>query len=195
MKTASGTLLGLEKQRVISSIVVTTLLVSFSMLFATLLLMYVLYRMTAMVWPPGGLEVPHIWWAGLSSLIILGSSLALDRFCKGMESVGIPSRGWFSLAFLSGVVFLLSQWGVWGELKNLGIYADSSILASIVYAFTWIHGFHIVLGLIFFATLIPLVVGKNPSRERYFLRLQVASKFWHFLGIVWLVMYVALFIL
>ena len=195
MKTASGLFLDLKKQRVVSSIVVTTLLVSFSLLFATLFLMYVLFRMTSMVWPSGGLGIPHIWWAGMSTLIILVSSFSLDRFYKGMESLGKPLRGWFAVTFLLGVIFLLSQWGLWGELKKMGIYADSSVLASIVYGFTWIHGFHIVLGLIFFAALIPLVVGKNPSLEKYFLRLQVASKFWHFLGIVWLLMYVTLFIL
>ena len=195
MKTASGEFLDLEKQRVVSSIVVTTLLVSFSMLFATLFLVYALYRMTAMVWPPGGQEIPHVWWAFLSTLIILASSMSLGQFQRRVESEH-SSRGWFIVTFLLGFVFLLSQWGLWGDLKNFGIYTDTSILASIVYAFTWIHGIHIVLGLIFFSTLIPLAMKREPSAlGRYFVRFQVANKFWHFLGIVWLMMYIILFVI
>ena len=191
MKTA----LSLDKQRVISSIVVTTLLVSFSMLFATLFLIYALYRMTAMVWPPGGQEIPHVWWATLSTFIILGSSISLIQFQKRMESAR-PSQGWFAVTFFLGIIFLLSQWGVWGTLKTLGVYADTSILASIMYAFTWIHGAHIVLGLIFFLTLIPLVMAKEHSAiGKYFIRFQIANKFWHFLGIIWLVMYIILFVI
>ena len=195
MKTASGTFLSLEKQKVVSSIVVTTLLVSFSMLFATLFLIYTLYRMTAMVWPPGGEKIPHIWWSTVSTFVILLSSMSLVQFQRRTE-LERPSQGWFVLTFSLGIVFLYSQWGVWGNLKSLGIYADTSVLASIMYAFTWIHGAHIILGLVFLSTLIPLVVAKEHSAfGKYFVRFQVANKFWHFLGIVWLIMYITLFVI
>ena len=194
MKTASGAWLGLEKQKVVSSIVVTTLLISFSMLFATLFLTYILYRMTAITWPPVGVSVPPIWWTMLSTFVIFASSASLVQFRKSVESHQL-SRGWFGMTLFLGFVFLFSQWGLWENLKSLGIYANSSLLASIIYAFTWIHGAHIVLGLIFFLTLIPWVIHREHSFEKYFVRFQIANKFWHFLGIVWLIMYITLFVI
>ena len=194
MKTAAGTLLNLEKQKVISSIVVTTLLVSFSMLFATLFLIYALYRMTAIVWPPGGLNIPPIWWTMLSTVVILASSASLIQFRKSVTAHR-ASRSWYCMTLFLGMVFLFSQWGLWENLQNLGIYTNSSVLASIIYAFTWIHGAHIILGLIFFLMLVPWMVNKNCSFDKYFIRFQIANNFWHFLGVIWLIMYITLFII
>jgi cytochrome c oxidase subunit 3 len=65
------------------------------------------------------------------------------------------------------------------------------MVPSMVYAFTWIHAGHIVLGL---SALLWLgwLLKKGTVTE---MKLTNVGKIWHFLGAVWIVMYLTLFVL
>ena len=62
-----------------SSITMTILLVSFSMLFGTLLLGYLIYRARSAQRPPMGVEVPGFYAPSLSTFFIILSSFYLPH--------------------------------------------------------------------------------------------------------------------
>lgn len=183
MSTVSQVDGSLEFKKVSSSIAMTVILVSFSMLFATLFLGYAVYRSTAVGWPPSGTELPTTYAPILSTLFIALSSLAFVQLEKS------KSGTWLILSIVFGVLFLFSQMGLWSDLKASGIYSGTSIFSSIIYGFTWIHAAHMVGGLACLFALIPTVYFGRAT-----VSIENVGKFWHFLGIIWFIMYLAIFV-
>lgn len=175
----------IEGEKLSSSIAMTMTLVSFSMLFATLFLGYISYRLTSEIWPPVGMKRLNLGLPTISTVLILLSSFAYLLF----ENSG-KKKKWLSLTFVLGLAFMATQFVFWRDLKLSGIYVDTTIFASMVYAFTWIHAAHVVAGLL---GLLFLIMRFEKKRETLWVK--NIGQFWHFLGITWFVMFVGIFVL
>ena len=176
-----------EGEKVMSSIGMIILLISFSMLFLTLFMGYAVYRLTATTWPPMGMsELPRLQ-AHFSTGLIITSSIGY-YFFEHKKKVELL----FITLFL-GVLFVFSQFALWQGLKELGIYAGTGIFASIIYGYTWTHAAHMLLGLIALSFLIfkLKLSGKNVAQTL----IENVGMFWHFLAIIWLVMYTLIFLI
>ena len=182
------------REKMTSSIAMVLTLVSLSMLFATLMLGYVAYRFTSDVWPPLGMERAALELPTLSTVIILVSSLTYYLTETSFLSQKLKQfKVFFSLTFLLGVGFMISQMFLWKNLEATGIYVDTTVFGSIIYAFTWIHAAHVIGGIVALLFLIPSLTGK-----RDYLKGQIwvknVGQYWHFLGIVWFILYFSIFI-
>jgi cytochrome c oxidase subunit 3 len=177
-----------QGQEIISSVAMIVTLISFAMLFATLMMGFAMFRITAPVWPPAGMVRPSLLLPSLSSFCILLSSVCFIWFEKN-----IANKNGLIATIVLGFGFMTIQSLLWHSLKSQGIFVSSGIFPSIIYAFTWIHAAHIVVAL---SLLIWLYfrVSKEVSVKS---RLQTANigKFWHFLGIVWSIMFVTIFVI
>lgn len=177
-----------QGEEIVSSIGMIVALVSFAMLFATLMMGFAMFRFTAPVWPPDGMVKPSLILPGLSTFCIFLSSLAYIWFEKN-----IADKKGLVLTIVLGLGFMLMQSLLWHQLKSQGIFVSSGIFPSIIYAFTWIHAAHIVagLGLLFWL----LFLGLKNINTKTMLRASSVGKFWHFLGIVWFIMFLTIFVL
>lgn len=172
----------------------TITLVMGSMLFATLFMGYAIYRSNALVWPPLGIPKVSLLIPTLSTLVIAVSSwfayqvrkcMTLNDFNKAHQHLN------FTLVL--GTLFMISQGYLWFNLKESGIFLGSSgIFGSVLYGFTWIHAFHVVLGL---GALVYLKLVLKPTTQNSLQKTINVEKFWHFLGVVWLLMYLTMFVL
>ena len=196
----SGTMVNQElrldpaKARLSSSIAMIMALISFSMLFATLMLGYFAYRFTSEVWPPLGMERISLGLPTISTAIILLSSILYFCFESAFAQNDIrKSRAFFFLTFILGCGFMLSQTLLWSRLQELGIFTGSSVFASMIYAFTWIHAAHVAGGIIALLFLLPTVSGTR-DHDKSTSWIQNVGQYWHFLGVVWLIMYFSLFV-
>jgi cytochrome c oxidase subunit 3 len=180
-----------EGDKVISSIAMVVTLVSFGMLFLTLMMSFALFRFTAPVWPPAGMVKPSLLLPSLSTFIIALSSYFYFSFEKNVFK-GMADKRNLLVTLILGVAFMTSQFLFWNDLKSHGILVSSGIFPSIIYAFTWIHAAHIVAGL----GLLMWLYGtlKTPDAMTA-VKVSNIGKFWHFLGIVWLIMFVTIFVL
>lgn len=177
-----------QGQEIVSSVAMIVTLISFAMLFATLMMGFAMFRFTAPVWPPGGMSKPSLTLPTISSLFIFLSSVCYVWFEKN-----ISNKKGLIFTILLGLGFMISQSLFWHLLKTEGIFVSSGIFPSIIYAFTWIHAAHIVvaLGLLFWL----LFVALKTSDTKTLLRVSSVGKFWHFLGIVWFIMFLTIFVL
>ena len=163
----------------------TVTLISFGMLFATLFLGYMLVRFHSPVWPPVEIQgMPKL--LPFVSTLVMGLSSLTYLFMEKKDQ-----RLFWSLTVALGALFLGLQWALWNELKSTGILVSNGMAPSMVYAFTWLHAGHIVLGL---AALMWLghYLWRGKATQ---MQITNVGKFWHFLGAVWLVMYLTLFVL
>ena len=88
---------------------------------------------------------------------------------------------------------MISQVFLWKNLQINGIYVDTTVFASIIYAFTWVHAAHVVGGILALLFLIPSVQGKRDE-QRSEIWIKNVGQFWHFLGIVWVIIYFGIFV-
>ena len=183
----------LETTKVSSSLAMTIVLISWGMLFATLFLMYVIYRSSNPVWPPMGMERISLFVPTISLALMLISSLTFE-IAKNAFKNNLPKKCkiyWWA-TFILGLGFLFFQTMLWKIFHGADLYASSGIFPSILHAFTWIHFVHMVLGVMGLMFLFPLL---KKSHENGLMRFENVGKFWHFLGIIWLIMFVILFLI
>lgn len=173
-----------EGEKLSSSIAMTMTLVSFSMLFATLFLGYISYRLTSEIWPPVGMQRLSLGLPTISTLFILLSSFTYLLFENSGE------RKWLGVTTFLGFAFMATQFLFWRDLDLSGIYVDTTIFASMIYAFTWIHAGHVVGGLLGLLILL-MRLGRHSSA----LWIKNIGQFWHFLGITWFIIFVGIFVL
>ncbi len=183
-----------QRERATSSIAMVMTLVSFSMLFATLMLGYIAYRFTSEVWPPLGMQRASLGLPTISTVIILMSSLSYF-LCEGGFSKGDHKsfKTYFWITLLLGIGFMVSQLFLWRDLKLSGIYVDTTVFASIIYAFTWVHAAHVIGGIVALLLLFPTLLGKREKLKSE-LWIKNVGQFWHFLGIVWVIIYFGIFV-
>lgn len=161
-----------------SSVGETVALVSFSMLFATLMMALVAYRFSSEAWPPMGLPRVSLALPLGNTLLILASSGALWWFCQRRKPLALVASMALGAAFLGGQVLL------WNHFKAVGLWAEEGIFQSLLYGLTGIHGAHVAIGLGGLGLLwIPQYSGR------------FVVKFWHFLTILWPILFVGLFVL
>ncbi|MEH0859858.1 MULTISPECIES: heme-copper oxidase subunit III [Halobacteriovorax] len=183
----------IEARKLTSSIAMIVILVSFTMLFASMLLGYSVYRFTVDVWPPMGMPRIPLTIPMVSTFIIALSSATLVLFESSFEKKNLKAmRAYFGLTFLLGLGFMFVQLQLWNSMAAMGLHASGGVFPSLFYALTWTHAAHIVAGLIALLFLLP-VAAKGYSVEKI-TWVQNVSKFWHFLGVVWLVMFIVMFV-
>ena len=176
-----------------SSVTMTVVLITFSMLFATLCMGYMVLRFRSAVWPPMGMTKIGLTIPSVSTLIILLSSLSYYRY-ESLLRKGSKANFYYVLTVLLGITFSASQFVLWEELTKMGIGPGSGVFGSMLYGFTWIHAAHIVAGLVLLLFLPRMLSNfKSGSIERK-LRVKSVGLFWHFLGLVWGILYLMLFV-
>lgn len=180
-----------EGDKVISTVAMAITLVIFAMLFCTIMMGFAIYRFTAPVWPPAGMEKPSLLWPTMSTLIIVASSYVYYLFEKKINE-GINQSKLLLVTLVLGLGFMVSQFIFWNELSSQGLFVSSGIYPSILYSFTWIHAAHIVVALLL---LVWLYFSLRKADKMTTLKVSNVGKFWHFLGVVWLIMFVTIFVL
>jgi cytochrome c oxidase subunit 3 len=168
-------------------------LASWAMLFASLFLAYVVLRVEQVAWPPPGSARLPVPLAGASTAVLLASSgvlAAAQRRHRAGDRAGLVSRLWITLGL--GVGFLALQSGVWWQARQAGLEV-SGVLGSVLYALSGLHALHVLGGLAALAWLLfrvrrgPLAAGRGSP-------VVLVALFWHFLDLVWVAMFLAIFV-
>jgi cytochrome c oxidase subunit 3 len=162
---------------------------SFGMLFGTFLLSYLLARTRFPVWPPVGVDPIPVTTPWISTLILALSSLMISRsvFYWNLSQLQQAKKFWIIGVGL-GVAFLISQGALWNQLISQGLSATDHLFGGAVYALTGLHALHVVAAL---GALIVLYFKyatlKNDSEAP-----KLVGLFWHFLGVVWFLMFLVM---
>lgn len=125
---------------------------------------------------------------GVSSLALIVSARALKTDNQSMFKGGIIA------AFFLGIGFIVFQLLGWQDLINRGIFftgEGSNVSGSWIYAITFFHLLHLAGGII--AIVVTMIKAlKDLYSVDNKLGFELTSIFWHFLGVVWLYLYLFL---
>lgn len=124
----------------------------------------------------------------LSSVLIIAAQLLLAK--DKISLVSILSLA----ALILGLGFAQQQLKAWNQLIEAGIYftGEGSFTAgSWVYALSFFHFLHIIAGILVLIKIsIKSFMGKYSAENK--LPYNLAATFWHFLGFVWIFIYLFL---
>jgi cytochrome c oxidase subunit III len=166
------------------------------MLFTALTSAYIVRAGLSDDWRP--LVMPRMLW--LSTVLILASSLSLElaRRCLKRERDQAYSR-WLLLTVVLGVSFLAAQMLAWQELVAQGIYIATNPHSSFFYLLTGTHGVHLLIGIIALDYLLlrvwrPRPVNRSEALQKRQTAVDVVGIYWHFMGGLWVYLFVLLFV-
>lgn len=170
-------------------------LAGWAMTFGGLFFTYALLRQRAPSWPPLGLPPLPLLLPTLSTAAIGLSSVAFEA---GLISVRrrrahLGARCLLGCVVLGGL-FLALQLMLAQEAAASGLTADRGGYAAVFYGFTVLHALHLVIGWVAVMALgVATFKGRyTPARH---LPLRLWGLYWHFVGVVWALMYGLLFLL
>ena len=131
----------------------------------------------------------------VSTVVIILSSISIYIAKKSVKNNEVSKTTlWLLITFGLGIIFVISQFSGFSELIGLGYFftgAQSTITTSFLYVLTVLHLAHLFAGLI-----VLVVVTINNYKNKYRtekLGFELAVNFWHFLGILWLYLFVFLY--
>jgi cytochrome c oxidase subunit 3 len=81
-----------------------------------------------------------------------------------------------------GCAFVVGQYMAWHELRSEGVYLSSAPSSSFFYVFTVLHALHVIGGLLGLLYVISKLRRGVLRRST----LNAASRYWHFMAILWL---------
>ena len=131
----------------------------------------------------------------ISTLIILASSISMWLAKKNVKKKLVSKTSfWIAITFLLSIFFFLSQFLGFQELINKGYYftgAQSTVTTSFLYVLALLHLVHVFAGVI--VLIVVFVNNKNKKFNNETLGFELAETFWHFLGFLWLYLFVFLY--
>lgn len=153
-------------------------------LFALFISAYMI-RMEAGDWKM--LDDPQILWANTAVLII--ASLFFQRSYNAAQKQQFASmRNALLLAGFFTLVFLVGQLKAWQQLSAAGSYLSSNPANAFFYLFTAVHGLHLIGGLWVWGKA-ALSFGDAQSVRQ---RVELCTVYWHFLLVIWLILFTLL---
>jgi len=133
------------------------------------------------------LPVPALLWLNTAILILSSIALQWARVAAGREHADGVRRGLLAGGALA-FAFLVGQLLVWRQLGSLGYFVDSNPSNSFFYLITGLHGVHLLGGLVaWFRASVRLWRGAEVAKIR--MSVELCAVYWHFLLVVWLVMF------
>jgi cytochrome c oxidase subunit 3 len=142
-------------------------------------------------WPPEGFHLP-VFVAGVNTAILVTSSFtmhwALTSIKRGNHN-GLKAG--LVLTFLMGFTFLATQIT---EYARIGFAPRDNAFTTIFFSLTGLHGAHVFVGLtlLLFATIRAFRGHFTPEHHH---GVEIPGIYWHFVDVMWIVVYTTVYIL
>lgn len=184
-------------------------LVSEAMLFAGLIAAYIVVRVSHPgEWPPP--DFPSIqltswnplqwnlvnWVMIINSAILISSSFTYhwaEHAIKHKKKSGLLP---LLITMILGTIFLSVQAWEWIHLKQEGMWINSDhIYGSTFFVITGFHGAHVFVGLLLIFWIFLKQLFTRCFKPGQTSSLDNVGLYWHFVDVVWIVVYVSLYVI
>ena len=138
-----------------------------------------------------GLSIPLI---ALNTFILIFSSFMVVSALEALRNGSLKGlRNNLIAVLVLGALFLGGQAFEWMQLYNEGIWFDSAFGTPFLTT-TGIHGSHVFIGLLW-VIFILLGIRKNAYSKTRFHGVEVFGLYWHFVDVVWIVLFTVFYLL
>lgn len=168
-------------------------LASDCMFFGTLIGTYLVYKGRSLVgpYPQDVFDIPL---TTISSFVLLVSSFLMVIALHYLRRDDINKFRWATagVAFF-GCIFLGFQVYEFNHFVHLGLTLQQNLFGTTFYVLTGTHGVHVTIGVIWLLSiLVTSYVRPMTSKDEVYL--DVAALYWHFVDIVWIVIFTVVYL-
>ena len=155
-------------------------------------------------WPllktPDGTTTNAMGWYGLplinTVLLVLSSITAHFAHSALIKNNRIALKNWLGITIVLGLAFIGFQILEYshGYSEEMRLFLTSGVYGNSFYLLTGFHGMHVTLGCIMLIVMWFRILKGHFTPEKHF-AFQAASWYWHFVDVVWLMLFVFVYIL
>ena len=130
--------------------------------------------------------------AGVNTAILVSSSLTLhwaQTSIKNGNRFGLQAG--MAATFLLGLTFLFIQIN---EYVHIGFAPQDNAQATVFFSLTGLHGAHVTIGLILLGMVTVRAYRGHFSAENH-QGLEIPGIYWHFVDVMWIVVYTTVYVL
>jgi len=169
------------------------LIVAEAAIFTIFVVAYLFYIGKSVVGPlPNAVLHPPI----VLTFCLLSSSLTIHVAVAALR--GARTRAfllWWAFTIALGAVFLAGTAREWHHLiYEEGLTIRTNLFGTSYYSLVGLHAFHVTVGLLGLATVWSLGLGGHV-RQEHTERLDVLSLYWHFVDVVWIVVFTVVYVI
>ncbi len=162
--------------------------------FGSLIATYMVYRGQSIVgpYPADIIDVPI---TTISTFVLLMSSFAMVMAVAAARN-GNQKRlvQWLIFTIILGGGFIGFQVYEFNLFRVEGLRYETNLFSSTFFTLTGFHGAHVTLGL-FWLVCLTIIAARNPAGRPSGLDVDIAGLYWHFVDIVWIVIFTLLYLI
>jgi cytochrome c oxidase subunit III len=163
------------------------------MLFGSFFTIYFFDRVVANPpeWPPPPFELP-VFVAGVNTIILVTSSFTIHWALQGIKRGNRTAlKAGLVLTIALGLTFLLTQIR---EYSRIGFAPHDGAFGSVFFGLTGLHGAHVFVGLTIL-TFVAIRAFRGHFTAEHHHGVEIAGIYWHFVDVMWIVVYTTVYIL
>jgi heme/copper-type cytochrome/quinol oxidase subunit 3 len=171
-------------------------LASDCMFFGSLLATYFIYKGRSLVGPyPKELMLPDLPMVIIGTFSLLVSSLFMVLALYYIRHDNIPRfRAMTALVCVFGAIFIGMTINEFTTFTNEGLTLHTNLFGSTFYLLIGTHATHVSVGILY---LMGMLINSyvHPMSSRNATTVDVAAVYWHFVDLVWIVLFVTVYLL
>lgn len=165
------------------------------MLFGAMFSAYVFLRTGSADWPRGA-DVLNVPLATLNTVLLITSSMTMVMAWLGLKMNDFGRfRRFLGITVALGTAFLLIKGYEYYDKLSHDHLPSTSVFYAIYFALTGLHVLHLIGGIL--VCLWHLLFGKrlwDKAPEQFTNRIEVTGLYWHFVDLVWIVLFPTLYL-
>ena len=161
--------------------------------FGSLITTFLVYKSKSVTGP--GQEILNIPLTGVNTFILIISSLTMVlSLASAINDRQRQLKLWLLATIMLGTVFLSIQGYEYFKLWNEGLTPTANLFGSAFYTLTGFHGTHVLIGVIILLGVLlkALLGGFGP---KHYLPIELAGLYWHFVDLVWIVLFTLVYLI
>ena len=169
-------------------------LASDCMFFGALIGTYIVYNGRSLTgpYPTDVFDIPL---TTISTFVLLMSSFLMVLALHALRENNIPKfRLWTLGVCVFGSIFLGFQVFEFKHFVHEGLTLQQNLFGTTFFTLTGTHGVHVTLGVLW---LLSILVASyiRPTSSKDALSLEIAGLYWHFVDIVWIVIFTVVYLI
>jgi cytochrome c oxidase subunit 3 len=130
------------------------------------------------------------------TICLLSSSLTIHFALKWLKNGKVFSFAlWWLLTIVLGAIFLGGTALEWRHLiYDDGLTIQTNLFGTTYYSLVGLHAFHVTVGLLALA-IVAVLTLLGSVRQEHAERVEVLSLYWHFVDVVWVVVFTVVYII
>ncbi len=164
------------------------------MFFGSLIATYLVYKGKSLV-PPYPADVFDIPVTSVSTFVLLMSSMSMVMAYAAISRGSLKGfRVWMASTAMMGMTFLAFQVFEFRTFAMEGLTPRTNLFGTTFFSLTGFHGAHVTLGVIWLLSLLFYSFRPGAVTAEKSLDVDLAALYWHFVDIVWIVIFTVVYL-